>query len=190
MRWIPLYLAAFALWASRALAGDDLAAIWDRFDHAGHAATFDRHRVGCVTCHALGAPAGDLRPDRGVCHGCHAPGEGELGGAADGVRGAPDTCATCHPAVAPPASHGAGWLAFHGADARADGGRCANCHSRSSCVDCHDRRQNGAFTTHDPSWIRTHGITARAAPASCDSCHAQAECLACHRSPAGFGRTP
>jgi hypothetical protein len=163
------------------------AAEFTRFDHPEHARTFDRHDVPCVACHPVGSARADLVPDRAVCHTCHAPGEGGIG-AGDGLRAASDRCALCHDVVAPPPSHGAGWLELHGPDARAEPDRCGSCHPRSSCVDCHDRRQNGAFTVHDPSWIRTHGVAVRAAPASCDSCHAQAECLACHGSPAGFGR--
>lgn len=184
-----LALFVFAL-AGSAGAGQHLTAIWSRFDHGAHAKTFGRHGVGCPTCHAVGAPPSTaLTAPPGVCHGCHAPGEGGLG-AGDGVRGAPRRCATCHPIVESPASHGPGWLSGHGPDARADGRSCADCHTRSSCVDCHDRRQNGAFAVHDPSFIRTHGIAARAAPASCDGCHTRSECLACHDTPAGFGRTP
>jgi hypothetical protein len=172
-----------------ALAGDHLASIWARFDHAEHDAVFRRHQVGCVTCHPVGAASGDLSPARGVCHTCHAPGQGGLG-EGDGLRAATDRCAACHTVVDPPASHGPGWLALHGPDARAEARSCTTCHTRSSCVDCHDRRQNGAFAVHDPSWIRTHGIAVRAAPASCDTCHTQNECLACHDTPSGFGRTP
>lgn len=179
------------LWAlglsAAASAGDELPRIWARFDHGEHDAVFRKRDVGCVACHAVGAAEGGLRPDRSVCHTCHAPGQGDLG-AGDGVRGAPTRCDTCHEVVGTPPSHTAGWRELHGADARAGFGRCATCHDRASCVDCHDRRQNGAFATHDPSWLRTHGIAVRAAPASCDTCHAQAECLACHTSGAGFGR--
>ncbi|MCB9688217.1 MAG: hypothetical protein H6738_17530 [Alphaproteobacteria bacterium] len=182
---LPLLL----LVTGSALAGDDLAAIFDRFDHAEHAAVFRRHDVGCPTCHAVGRAEGtSLLPDRSVCHTCHAPGQGDLG-VGDGLRAAPDRCGTCHPTVAPPATHVAGWIAGHGVEARYDGDSCRTCHDRGSCVDCHDRKMNGGFEVHDPSWLRTHGIAVRAAPASCDACHAQAECTACHGSSAGFGRS-
>lgn len=182
-------LAALLL-ATTALAGEDLDAIFDRFDHEDHAAVLRRQEVGCPTCHAIGRAEGtSLRPDPSVCHTCHAPGQGGLGDGV-GLRAAPDRCGGCHPTVRPPPTHVAGWLEQHGAEARYDGESCRTCHDRSSCVDCHDRRVNGAFAVHDPSWLRTHGIAVRAAPASCDGCHAQAECTTCHASVAGFGRTP
>ena len=170
-----------------AVAGDYLAVIFGRFSHQQHAASLNRSGVECVACHAVGAASGDLRPAPGVCHSCHAPGEGGLG-EGEGLRRAPRQCSVCHPVVAAPESHAAGWLALHGPEARSDARSCTTCHTRSSCIDCHDRRQNGAFAVHDPSWIRTHGIAARAAPATCDTCHTQSECLACHTSSAGFGR--
>lgn len=196
IRYATLLGIALLLVASALASDDEAAVIFDRFDHAEHAATFRRHDVGCVVCHAMtpvaegtAANAAGLGPNEAVCHTCHAPGEGGLG-VGDGLRAAPARCATCHPTVDPPTSHAAGWLELHGSDARADAASCENCHTRSSCVDCHERRQNGAFTVHDPSWIKTHGVAVRAAPATCDSCHAQTECLSCHTSTTGFGRAP
>lgn len=178
-----------------ARAGDQ-EAIFARFDHEAHDRALGKAGVGCVVCHAVGAavPAGDealspLEPPASACHECHAPGEGGLG-SGDGLRRAPRACATCHPTVAPPTSHAAGWMEHHGAAAVGEAASCRDCHARADCVDCHDRREDSMHRVHDPSWLSVHGVEARANPGSCDSCHAVAECTACHASPGGFGRSP
>lgn len=172
--------------------------IFDRFDHATHEASLAKAKVACVDCHAVGAAkpgASDvelaavwLTPPASACHECHAPGEGGLG-SGNGVGRAPRACGTCHSPIPRPESHGAGWLDHHGPDAVATDASCQECHSRSSCVNCHDRRENTTWKVHDASWLTAHGIVARADPASCDSCHVKSECTTCHASSAGFGRS-
>jgi len=197
-RLIPI-LAGLLLLPVLAL-GDERAEIFSRFDHGRHEKALAKANVSCVSCHQVGAttPTGWSRerlneaflvaPDA-ACHQCHAPGVGGLG-VGEGQRAATGRCASCHEDIEPPVSHDAGWLALHGADARDRQSSCSDCHARSYCVECHDRRETATNGYHDASWLTVHGIASRAAPASCDSCHVQNECVDCHSSPAGFGRTP
>lgn len=184
-------LSTFAL-------ADEREVIFARFDHAEHEKALARSAVSCLVCHQVGArqPGLDdaqlgawLEPPRAACHECHAPGAGGLGAGVAAVR-APRACDTCHAQVPVPESHVAGWVAHHGADARAPSADCRDCHERSTCVDCHDRREDTTFDVHDAAWLSVHGVAARANPASCDSCHVKAECTSCHDSAAGFGRAP
>lgn len=179
--------------------GEDDPTEFRRFDHSKHERALARQGVSCVACHQVGATADGpwgrdrladtfLQPPDGACHQCHAPGQGGLG-AGRGMNSAPGTCATCHDRVEAPVTHEAGWLATHGQQAAFEAASCRDCHSRSTCVECHDRRENVSRSVHDAAWLTVHGIVARASPAGCDTCHAQSECTSCHGSAAGFGRT-
>ena len=195
--------ALFALGVLPAVADpapEERSAIFARFDHARHAPSLRRTGLSCAACHQVGAtlPAGGegdrlaavfMAPPDASCHQCHAPGEGGLGEGA-GMPRAPGRCATCHASVAAPESHLLGWLELHGGLAREGTTPCLDCHTRASCAECHDRRQESGKRVHDGTWLAVHGIAVRADPSGCDSCHAQAECLSCHASGAGWGRSP
>ncbi|MFZ5480893.1 MAG: cytochrome c3 family protein [Myxococcota bacterium] len=180
-----------------ALAGDEAAAIFERFDHREHEPALRKAQVGCSDCHGLGVvyPAGEavkagdrpLTPPEASCHACHAPGEGDLG-RGGGMAPATRWCQTCHAEVEQPETHAPGWSAQHGRDALVSAASCRDCHARAECADCHDRRENARARVHEPAWLTLHGIATRAGPAGCDSCHAEAECTTCHASAAGFGR--
>lgn len=172
--------------------------IFERFVHSDHTAAFERAGLTCVTCHQVGQQGAGwskdqlatwLVPPRNTCHECHAPGEGDLG---KGIpfRGADRNCGTCHDTDEKPATHDVSWLGWHGRDAQADAQSCQMCHSRSFCVDCHDRRDDTRFAVHDAGWLTLHGVAVRANPGGCDGCHVQAECTSCHASTNGFGRSP
>lgn len=173
--------------------------IFQKFSHESHARPTERVGVTCISCHPVGAaiaveppgwlPHDALIPRESVCHECHAPGEGDLGGG-DGMSSAPHHCGTCHETVDKPASHAVGWMDMHGDAAREGTAACLNCHTRSTCTDCHDRRQTAGQKIHDRSWLTVHGIAVRADPAACDTCHVQAECTSCHASQGGWGRNP
>lgn len=154
------------------------------FDHHEHASTFERAGVSCLDCHPVGAhtatpsttPLPLPEPPRSSCHGCH------LGEVSKAPRSAPDTCTLCHADLSglEPASHGLDWLALHGDASRAVGASCSTCHSRSACLDCHDRRGAGSEDPHPPGFRSSHGVEARLDPASCSTCHTQATCTSCH----------
>ncbi|MCP4805718.1 MAG: hypothetical protein GY913_35910 [Proteobacteria bacterium] len=154
-----------------------------RFEHTAHQRALDRADVPCTSCHQVGAPVPAestedelLFPSAETCHSCH------TGDASKGLRRAPGTCATCHESVSPPPTHGAGWVALHGADARAGITDCSTCHEAGVCVDCHDRNSSLTYEVHDRSWLSVHGIAAFAQPAECSTCHTQSSCLACHEA--------
>lgn len=194
-----LLLAAVLIGLVPAARGSDEErdAIFEKFDHAFHRRPLERGDKSCVTCHPVGVaitpetPSVErpLMPEDGVCHACHAPGEGDLG-AGPGMVQAPHRCVTCHEDVEKPDTHAIGWIDLHGGAAQEGTATCMSCHSRATCTECHDRRQTAGQKFHDRSWLTVHGIAVRADPASCDSCHVQAECISCHASQSGWGRNP
>jgi hypothetical protein len=189
---LGLLLSAFAF------ANDRRDAIFKKFDHAQHERTFQKAKVTCMACHEVGGAGQGLTEAQladvwmhapaSACHECHALGEGGLGSGRAAPR-SPRACAVCHDYVPSPETHVAGWTQHHGADAVAPGATCRDCHARSMCVDCHDRREDAGNKAHDPSWLTIHAIVARADPASCDTCHVRSECTSCHDSAGGFGRS-
>lgn len=197
-RWMPLLLVLAAPAFGN---GSDAEReeIFAKFNHSKHDAVLTANGIACESCHQVGARADGpwdkdrlaktfLVPPEGACHQCHAPGQGGFG-AGPGVIEAPHRCETCHERVTPPDTHGPGWLTMHGSEAQISMSSCLNCHTRSTCTECHDRREDVTYNIHDRTWLSVHGMAARAAPADCDSCHAQSECLTCHSSSAGFGRS-
>jgi hypothetical protein len=85
---------------------------------------------------------------------------------------------------------------------------CATCHTRESCLACHQgalprpaahlalagagrgagaqvARQKPA--SHTPDFKERHGPVASAMPSSCAACHARTECLDCHRPVSATG---
>lgn len=184
-RWLILALGGAALGL---LGADEAAPQAPRlvsplpFSHPVHAEAFQVAKLGCVDCHALGAPLAEGAADAisaplALCHGCHLQ-------EADGARrSAPRSCALCHPAMDEllPASHGLGWRVEHGAEARAPGSGCRDCHEAAGCVDCHEDRGAGARSPHGPAFGSTHGVEAAVDPASCARCHAPTTCTSCHQ---------
>ena len=158
------------------------------FDHTEHAPVFAKTGVACVDCHPIGlrqkdpeqgyvaAAVGELKPPLLVCHGCHRP---NFKGA---PRAAPGRCTLCHAnrAELKPASHDLGWLRAHGAEARARGASCKDCHETRECVECHDARGAGQRDPHPPGWRTGHGVEARLDPYSCSTCHDGQKCMSCH----------
>lgn len=162
----------------------ELAAIFERFNHKRHEGILADRKIGCSACHQIGA-TGDKRvstkrlesftlsPPRMACHYCHNPETGE-------EPAGTGRCITCHESVSPPESHGAGWVDLHGTEARLQTWSCDNCHRRSFCIDCHERKEDARMRVHDLTWISVHGIAARTDPTSCTTCHLQVDCVSCH----------
>ena len=187
-----------------------------RFDHGTHAAGAANRPATCVACHAdAGAPWMTVRqPAPEQCLECH------------GVRGAhltaPDAaCATCHfpLAQAPrltardvagfptPADHtqpGFGAGTGHGAAAQRAMpvvARCAVCHARDFCLQCHanasdqaaiqalapDPRSLGIAVNRagpashaDPAFLTSHGGLVKRGAQECSTCHTRENCVVCH----------
>ncbi|HJN73467.1 MAG TPA: cytochrome c3 family protein [Myxococcota bacterium] len=188
MRWrssaMVLLLAPPLAWAAAPSLSGHSEQIFDRFDHEVHERALKREGLSCTACHQVGAAAPTpaspqavdevfLRPPEQACHYCHNPAD-------DRRTKAPGRCETCHEQIAPPASHGAGWLELHGGQSRMGLLQCKDCHLSSECIDCHENKESISFDVHDRSWISIHGIAARADPAACSTCHLQPDCVACH----------
>ncbi len=165
---------------------DRAARIFDKFNHKRHEGILGERGIGCPSCHQVGSK-GDARissdtlsswlspPPPKACHFCHNPSDGsEPVGAG--------RCVMCHETIEPPTSHGAGWVQVHGTEARLETWSCDNCHRRSFCVDCHERKEAARYKVHDRAWLTVHGVAVQADPAACSTCHLQADCQSCHQS--------
>ncbi len=156
------------------------------FAHADHTRAFKKAGLSCVDCHPVGAfskperarvvPDGSVPGPRSSCHACH---RGEV---EDAPRRAPGACMVCHaerPALRP-ADHGLGWVDEHGAEGRARGAQCSDCHDTATCVACHEGRGALRKSPHGPGWSAFHGVEARVDPRSCSTCHIGEACASCH----------
>jgi hypothetical protein len=155
------------------------------FDHGGHARTFEKAGLDCVSCHPVGArpatpepgvPAPELSSPRSACHGCH------LGTAPDAPRRAKSACTGCHASLTGllPGDHNALWPLHHADAARDRHADCTDCHQGRWCVECHLDRGPMSQSPHGTGFRITHGIEARVDPARCTSCHVGSMCTSCH----------
>ena len=85
-----------------------------------------------------------------------------------------------------PASHGAGWMEYHGALSATPSARrgvtCLTCHYRDECLRCHHTRLP---RDHNTMWrTLSHGFEAGADRARCLTCHRQDYCVRCHNETA------
>jgi hypothetical protein len=171
-----------------------------RFGHAAH----HRRNIGCRQCHGLvdelELATIDPLPLRRGCTRCHQmpkPARGE----------ARAECSVCHLTepdgrlatqlgkgyLRPPrwlhsAGHDADWSERHKTVGGTDSRLCANCHTETSCTDCHDGRVRPR-RTHSNDWLSLHAIAARQDNPRCTSCHRyQSFCLSCHQR-AGVAQT-
>jgi hypothetical protein len=195
-----------------------------RFDHTTHAAGIAKRPATCVDCHAeADAPWMTVRPpipER--CLECHETRTAHLA--------VPDTaCATCHlplaqakrltvrdvAAFAAPPDHALnGWggkgESAHGAAAKRGmpgAARCAVCHARDFCLQCHvdapDQATIQALAPDpralaivarltapswhaEPAFLGSHGGMARRAAQQCSTCHTRESCIECHASRPGI----
>lgn len=134
---------------------------------AGHGAVSrEAIAASCATCHA-----------REFCYQCHA---GSAPPRAVTWLGT-DPRSTAIAARAAPASHGDNFVDRHGTDAAASTTRCAGCHVRADCLDCH--RPNAASGTgyHPDGFLARHPAAAYTRETSCNECHnVGAFCTSCH----------
>jgi hypothetical protein len=129
-----------------------------------------KHPAHCTLCHRNRAqiepqsheapnwlrahgPAG--RQPQG-CYDCHAE----------------EDCRNCHEVQVP---HPSGFLARHGAEAKAHERACNLCHLSRECQACH-----GVSLPHPPGFDRHHRDAAEQRQV-CRKCHAQRMCQDCHR---------
>jgi len=133
----------------------------------GHGAVARRAVGGsCATCHA-----------REFCYQCHAGASppraiSEL---------ASDPRSTAIAARGAPASHGGNFADRHGSAAAAAGSRCAGCHVRTECVDCHRPVAAAGPGYHPTGFLNRHPAATYARETSCSDCHnVSSFCTACH----------
>lgn len=158
------------------------------FSHSTH---LDKPEIAgqCVKCHAgvVSEEAGAERyPPMSTCLNCH---QSEF----DQGR-----CTPCHAqrdlARLMPQSfmrHDAGWMRGHGQAAIRQQVVCNQCHTESTCNDCHDLKQTitlekrmperiGKELVHRGDFLTRHAIEAAASPAKCLTCHTPSTCNGCH----------
>ena len=164
-----------------------------KFSHKAH---FDRN-IGCQQCHGhvekIGLATREQLPRMRGCLRCH-----HMPGPARGDAKA--ECTTCHVTVRgdvrmqtrfpsgdllPPAwlrdsAHDADWTERHKVVAAIDSSYCANCHSESECLDCHDGRVS-PVRIHPNDWLHLHAVAGQQDNPRCSSCHHyQRFCVSCH----------
>jgi hypothetical protein len=166
----------------------DLPAAHLRFSHKVHV---DR-KVDCAVCHGemknVGLATRQQLPKMATCFECH------------NGRQASNACATCH--VTQPSGrlqltfdsgilrpmqgnplgmdHGPRFEFNHGTRAAVARQTCMECHSESSCQQCHDGMTK-PLSVHPNDYLTLHPVQARTDSARCESCHRfQSFCAACH----------
>lgn len=134
---------------------------------AGHGAVARRTvAASCATCHA-----------REFCYQCHAGASPPRAIAAL----ASDPRSTAIAARSAPASHGPSFADRHGPAAAAAGSRCAGCHIRTECLDCHRPVAAAGPGYHPAGFLTRHPAAAYARETACSDCHSVGSfCTACH----------
>lgn len=134
---------------------------------AGHGAVARRTvAASCATCHA-----------REFCYQCHAGASPPRAIAA--LASDPRSIAIA--ARSAPASHGPSFADRHGPAAAAAGSRCAGCHIRTECLDCHRPVAAAGPGYHPAGFLTRHPAAAYARETACSDCHSVGSfCTACH----------
>lgn len=110
-------------------------------------------------------------------------------------------CSSCHKAEGIAPNHTADWTRNHRTIASKAGNNCAQCHTQSFCLDCHQGGGINADLTvsnfgrdyipksHRSDFVTIHPIKALDNPQTCYRCHDQKFCNSCHdRYPKGSMR--
>lgn len=170
------------------------------FRHGSHRVDRRGKLIACTQCHpssrAVTEPGTHPPPKTAACVACH-----------DDASRTPRqlrmrVCETCHatksrsfsslaprshlPATERPKDHTLAFRRDHAADARADGARCAKCHTfmsgshRDSCDQCHQVMRP---RSHTVLWREyEHGPSAAARTDNCATCHTGGFCVSCHQT--------
>ncbi|OGQ81076.1 MAG: hypothetical protein A2289_14495 [Deltaproteobacteria bacterium RIFOXYA12_FULL_58_15] len=148
--------------------------------------------TGCVTCHDGIQDSTELpvaKPSMAKCLTCHNHNQDY----------AQARCLDCHPsmqrlplAAVAEFDHSGDWMARHGMQARVQADSCQQCHTQSTCSECHSRAAPAASVKiypeaverellHRGDWISAHAIEARADGDTCLRCHQDSGfCVSCH----------
>lgn len=164
------------------------------FSHKQH---LDLVEGKCTACHTDANSSIELPvslPSMDACLTCHEMQQAYAEG----------RCNLCHTTLrsAPPAAvaelrHGTEWLSRHGLVAQSYGETCLQCHSQTTCSECHANiapdtparlypEQTGRTLQHRGDFVATHAIEARAEGETCLRCHTSSTCVTCHEA---YGKT-
>jgi hypothetical protein len=135
----------------------------------GHAQHLDRG-LNCKECHGEPAAAHPAMPSKGDCRVCHETGEDYT------------DCRMCHAEKQEllPITHGATWMSGHGLSAREDEARCYQCHTETTCSECH-AGDNVRPRSHQLNYAFDHALDARGNQMQCAVCHLDPTyCSSCH----------
>jgi hypothetical protein len=81
-----------------------------------------------------------------------------------------------------PPSHLADWIQSHGTTASARPERCAGCHTRQDCLDCHRPNPAQARGFHPAGFLASHPAQAYSQQIECANCHNTGQfCSSCHQ---------
>ncbi len=137
-----------------------------RFSHAPHL-TQD---LTCITCHGEPTAVQPIMPDKPDCRACHET--------ADNYA----DCRMCHATEQDllPVSHRLNWQSNHGLCAREDQDQCYQCHTETTCLECH-AGNNVRPRSHSLNYTYNHAISARGNELQCATCHQEPTyCSSCH----------
>jgi hypothetical protein len=135
----------------------------------GHSRHLDRG-LKCQECHGDPAAAQPVVPGKRDCRVCHETGEDYA------------DCRLCHLEKQDliPISHGATWVNGHGLSAREDQSRCYQCHTETTCQECH-AGDNVRPRSHKLNYAFEHALEARGNEMQCAVCHQDPNyCGNCH----------
>lgn len=150
------------------LAGDYERPVYgaDRFAHAPHITA----ELACAACHGAPEASRPALPGKPDCRVCHTT--------ADNLN----DCGLCH---GPdfrlrPVDHGPSWQNSHGLQARLDQTACYQCHTESTCQECH-AGDNVRPRSHRLNYAFDHALDARGNELLCATCHQEPTyCSSCH----------
>ncbi len=137
-----------------------------RFAHAPHLA----RDMTCAVCHGEPTAANPSLPGKPDCRACHET--------ADDYA----DCRLCHgpDQQLRPAGHGLTWRNGHGLQARQDEGSCYQCHTQTTCQECHSG-DNVRPRSHRLNYAFDHALEARGQEMQCATCHEDPTyCSSCH----------
>jgi hypothetical protein len=136
------------------------------FAHAPHTG----RGIECSRCHGAATLASPVLPGKPDCRGCHETAEDYA------------DCGMCHGQEFQlrPFDHGQTWISLHGSEARFNDQACAQCHSQTTCQECH-AGDNVRPRSHDLNYAFNHALDARGNSMECVTCHGEPEyCSSCH----------
>jgi hypothetical protein len=134
-----------------------------------HGAASRQSSATCATCHTQES-----------CLSCHSA-TPQVASALH--RAAPDRAPGAQILRRRPASHTAAWVRHHAPSAATATASCANCHTRTDCLECHRPDAARATGYHPADFLARHPAAAYARESSCNVCHNAGQfCVSCHKS--------